>query len=811
MPFKFSLICFLFFICSLAKSYGQETKLDSISDNLHNYGLTHNNSKLFIHFDKNVYTNNDKVWFTGYLLNSVTDLSLYNTLYLSLINNQDSTVVLQQKFLLSEGFCFGGLTLPDSLLSNDYSFVANTNIKVNGKPDGEFVQPVTIISTTVNPLIAALSIFKNYDEVTKNGTVLLKALSSNNRFVADAEIKYSIGRNNQIVQKGSAKSSVIGELMINYPADQINLENNLLSVSVKKGNQIRYINIDLPVLKVKKYKVQFYPEGGHLVNDLWCRVGFEIKDEEGSAIRARAILFENKTAKDTIETNSSGLGTFLIKPALNQKYTVKLLQEDTDNATYDLPERLANGIIIRIGSAVVDNELVAKIESSSKEKIHILVHNFDQVFLQSTLNLNGKNIQSVRFKLDSIPLGLQAITILDSLFRPVAERIFFAHYNQLNRMEIKADKEEYLVREKINLKLKIIGKDDALVSGLVSVACVQANRVTLRNQLNIVDYAYLQYPLGSLPVNAQIFKSIDIDYLDAVLLIKGWRKYFWPAERQNTPDLNTLVSTYDFKGAITKNKKPLKTPVELNIYSNKSISTLSTDSIGHFNIPYSNILSSDANKAWLNLNSKSYFQYEVNVNDPQDEIKKYVKSKTYYPVLNKTRVLNDENRIYIPGGIKLEEVVVKGKKDKERMEFERNGYANKCGDYVCMYNILNCENHRNNQSNRAPVKGKTYARSDGEGTVFYTGCTVQELAPNITLLKTINLPKEFYLSDISNKNEPIDFPTVYWNYQVDINNNTETPLSFNTGDLTGKFKIIIQGVTENGIVYGEKEIVIKNP
>ena len=63
------------------------------------------------------------------------------------------------------------------------------------------------------------------------------------------------------------------------------------------------------------------------------------------------------------------------------------------------------------------------------------------------------------------------------------------------------------------------------------------------------------------------------------------------------------------------------------------------------------------------------------------------------------------------------------------------------------------------------------------------------------------------MSDINNKKEPINFSTVYWNYQIKTKG--DTSISFTTGDLTGPFKIIVQGVTDGGVVYGEKEIVVK--
>jgi len=92
--------------------------------------------------------------------------------------------------------------------------------------------------------------------------------------------------------------------------------------------------------------------------------------------------------------------------------------------------------------------------------------------------------------------------------------------------------------------------------------------------------------------------------------------------------------------------------------------------------------------------------------------------------------------------------------------------------------------------------------------VVYQGCTEDVSRSNLVILKGINLPKEFYISDVLNKNEPINFATVYWNYQVLVND--DTPLSFNTGDITGNFKIVVQGVTEKGVVYGEKEITVKS-
>ncbi|WP_316828403.1 hypothetical protein [Pedobacter miscanthi] len=803
--FRLILVCFiLFFVNAMA----QDAKLDSVALNINRYGLKTVQSNLFIHFDKSIYTNNDQVWFTGYLLKTITDLDQYHTLYLSLINNRDSSIVLQDKFLIDKGFAFGALTLPDSLPGGSYRFVANTNIKRNDKPAGEFVQPITIKSTTVNLLTASISIFKAYDEQSKNGTALLKVLSSDNRFVENAEIKYQIGRDKQTLLNGTAKSSVIGELMINYPADKITTDNNQLHVSIKKGKDTRYVKFNLPVINRSNYQIQFYPEGGYLVNNLISKVGFEIKDVEGSVIKAKGVLYENDTVVDTIQSNSTGIGSFSIRPLPSKKYYVKLFGDVKQERKHALPAALKNGAVLTAGTAISENDFRMHLEANSNKKVHVLVHNFSDVFLHTNLALAANKTQNIRFKLDSVPAGLNTVTILDSSYRPIAERIFFAHYDQLPRAELSTDKNEYGTRDQVSLKLNVLGKDKIQHPAMVSISCVQSNRVSANNSQNIADYFYLQQYLKPLPGHPMGLKYIDQDYINDVLLVKTWSRYKWPETRVEKPGKEEILSSFEYRGEITRRNKPLDKPIELTIIAGENLNFLNTDSMGKFNLPFPNLIVKESKTpVLLGMATAKYNLYKVKIDDPQDELKKYLVQQNLEQLHVKGDVLSENNQSLTSiTGTRLKEVMIIKKKD-ERIDFIKNSYANRCGDYVCMYNILNCPNHMSDPGNKIPVKGKVYNNEIGLATM-YSGCMEYESKPNVTILKGINLPKEFYASDIANKNEPINLATVYWNYQVLVNG--ETSLSFNTGDLTGQFKIIVQGVTDGGVVYGEQEIMVRN-
>ncbi|SDD86132.1 hypothetical protein [Pedobacter soli] len=799
------LIAFLLlFLCVSAKA--QDAKLDSVATNLSNYGLNQSQSGLYVHFDKNVYTNNDQVWFTAYLLKTITDMKQYHTLYLSLVNNKDSSVVLQQKFLIDKGCSFGALTLPDSLPGGAYRFVANTNLKVNGQPDGVFIQPITIKSTTITALNQSISVFKPYDEQTRKGTVLLRILTSDNRFVEDAQIRYQIGKGKQIMQTGTAKSSVIGELMIDYPADQITADNNELFVSIKKGKDTSYTRFSLPVRNASPYTVKFYPEGGYLVNGLVSKVGFEVKDAAGAALKAKAVLYADNEILDTIATNAMGLGAFMLQPQLTKKYTVRLLTEKGEKGIHELPGILNKGLVLTSGSAVANNDFKIRVEANIAAKVHLLVHNFSDIFLQTPLTLTAGSPQNVRFQLDSVPAGLQAVTVLDSNYKPLAERIFFAHYDQINTVNVAAGQQEYFTRDSVKLKLNITDRDKKPLVGMVSISCVQANRMLLANETNIVDYFYL-HNLKEFSANSFGLTYADIGYLDELLLIKGWRKYKWPEIQINPRDQDRQLSSLAYEGVITRKNKKLNMPMGLSTIAGTNLNFLNTDSLGHFSIPYSSLVVNEPRlSVWLTMSTSKFDQYELKINEPQSELKKYLRQQVYVLPNTKTGTINENNMsITSTAGIRLKDVIIKKVKD-ERTDFAKNAFANACGDYVCMYNILNCPNHFGNSGNKSPMKGEVYKIAGGTGSTVYQGCVGQEHKPNLVILRGINLPKEFYIADINNKNEPINFATVYWNYQVLING--ETPLKFNTGDITGKFKIIVQGVTDKGVVYGEQEITV---
>ena len=89
---RLSISIFLFTL-AMQHAFSQGSfSTDSIAWKMHLYELKHPSATLFVHFDKNVYTNNETVWFTGYLLKS-SQSALNHTLSVALLDNSDASVV----------------------------------------------------------------------------------------------------------------------------------------------------------------------------------------------------------------------------------------------------------------------------------------------------------------------------------------------------------------------------------------------------------------------------------------------------------------------------------------------------------------------------------------------------------------------------------------------------------------------------------------------------------------------------------------------------------------------------------------------
>jgi hypothetical protein len=807
MKMQATTLCFKLLVCFLLTLYfpisaiAQQTPAQTEIVTRLNLSREKNETPiLFIHFDKNIYAHNERVWFTGYLFNSM-DLNAYKTLSVALVKNDDRQVLLEDKFLMSNGVVLGSTAIPDTLTAGEYNFIAFTNRLINGKPNVLFTQRVTIKSTAVATYTASLNPLDTSATVSRQKVMLLVNFLNAEKQPETVPVSYYVGNSLKPILKGNLKTE-FGKYIFDIPSNLLSAGNNTLHVSIKHNNEVKDLNMELPFLK-KPATVKFYPEGGALVNNIQSNVGWEVTDYKGKPIKANGILYQDKKVIGNITTNSYGINRFLLKPAAGHRYYVKLVGINRKDTLYALPTALHDSPVLTIANAVVNDTLTAIVKTNYPQKLYIIGHDYRDIFFSSPIYVDARE-KRVKILLNDLPKGLTQITLIDSLGRPYAERLIFAHFDKKSKMEILTDSATYHARQKVTVKIKMNDFKSKLDSGLVSIACVQQNRLDIKNQKDIESYFYLHANLANLPLKENYLgeQKFDRQFLEDILLIKGWTKYKW-LDMINPPVADTAkFEDVFFKGNVTKKKKPVSKSLALMSFGNTK-RPISTNEKGEFELSYNDLITTP--DMWVNYVVKGApeFEYEVNLTDPYKVLNKKIADSLEIAKLNiveqpSTRELQLAGNEHT---IKIKEVQIKA-------TAIRKVYANACGDYICRFNIFNCPNHRYESDNVLPKVGRSYVRS-GYNTV-YLGCGATD---NKLALKGIYLPKRFYVEDVPawSPGEPLFLSTLYWKHLQKLRSDEYAEVSFYTGDITGDFKIVIQGVAGNDVTYGEKSFKVIAP
>jgi len=472
---KLKILCCLILIGSSKISFAQSAvgTTSTLAQHLQYYAAKKSNTLMFVHLDKTVYVNNENIWFTAYLLNCNTvELQRHQVLSVALIDNNDQQVAASRQFTLNNGIGSGNIAIPDSVPPGNYSFIAYTNLLKNGHPAAYFVQVITLKSATVPSFDAEIIIDTSYNQTPAIRAML--TVRAKSMPVDGAVINYYLGKDAHTRIKGKAKTNVLGMYDVLIPKSAVTSAQHMLEVQIKSAKETKTMHLDLPLPK-QLNNVRFYPEGGHLVNNIISRVGWEAKLPNGLPLKTQAVLLADNRIIDTIETDSYGMGEFYIMPMNHAVYQVKLLQNE---GTYTLPDAIINGIVTHMRNALVNDTLNLQIAGNFGGNLLILIHNYRRIFTTANLNISPKG-KLIKIALDGIPRGLNTVTILDSLQRPCAEQVFFAHYNQKPSVAISLGSNEYKTRQKVAVKIQLNDALGKAINGVVSVACAQDNRFEL--------------------------------------------------------------------------------------------------------------------------------------------------------------------------------------------------------------------------------------------------------------------------------------------------------------------------------------------
>jgi hypothetical protein len=278
--------------------------------------------------------------------------------------------------------------------------------------------------------------------------------------------------------------------------------------------------------------IQFFPEGGDMVEGVNSRVAFKANDQYGRPVTVKGVVQDSKGAViDSIRVVHDGMGSFNLIPQVGMNYTAKWKDEKGNSYTTALPASKTGGVTLQV--SMKGTKRVITIFSGSE-----LEDRFKQMHLIGTLN------SKIAFKTDvpvapagtvsrilpseNLPSGIITITLFDASWNAIAERICFIKNNDYSFQPSMEVKYWGLGRRKRN-EIEISVPDSlGMTSMSVSVTDAAIEKDTSEN---IISHFLLTSEIKGRVYNPSYYFSDNSEKtardLDLVMLTHGWRRFLW--------------------------------------------------------------------------------------------------------------------------------------------------------------------------------------------------------------------------------------------------------------------------------------------
>jgi TonB-dependent SusC/RagA subfamily outer membrane receptor len=283
--------------------------------------------------------------------------------------------------------------------------------------------------------------------------------------------------------------------------------------------------------------VQFFPEGGDMVNDIESVVAFKAINKSGNGVIVRGRIYdEDKNPVAEIHTRYDGMGTFSMIPGKGKKYHAVIVSDDGKEYKFNLPEALLNGVCMRIHNQPGTISLTVSANKPPTNdrvanEVIIIGQVRGKVYYNNIVNI-AEGPVSVDIKKNIFPTGIVQFTLFSGRVIPLAERLVFVNNSDFMRIGLQAydtltDRNERL----ICISLCTQDKYRKPLKSNVSLSVVYDPQEGSEMQENILSHflltsdlrGYIKNP-GYYLRNAMMGNTEDINLL---MLTHGWRKFDW--------------------------------------------------------------------------------------------------------------------------------------------------------------------------------------------------------------------------------------------------------------------------------------------
>lgn len=529
----------LFLLTLLAFIPKDRDPIEKIIGSLQKWTETNPQEKVYLHTDKPYYVVGDTIWFKAYtVIGDRHQLSaLSGALYIDLFNEADS-LTESLKLPLTAGMAKGSIVLADSIIKEgNYRIRAYTQWMRNAGPDYFYDKVFMVGNSFVNPL------YSKIDYTYGKEHVLIATLTYTDKIgkpFINKNVSYNLRKDFNSIAKGKGVTDENGELRVVLKKFKIeDLSVSHLSTRIELDDK-EFVLKTFPIkLKSEEVDVQFFPEGGTLVNGVKSRIAFKATGTDGLGVAIKGIVFDNSGIQ-VAEFNSQhlGMGYFTLTPVSGKSYQIKVIYPDGKSDVV----KLANATDMGYGFAVYNNTstdtILVKVHVSKSIFMHpdqqvvLIVQSGGTVQFVCDVPIN-KSTAVLEIPAKEFSSGIAQFTLMSMAGAPLNERLVFIQNNDQMDLNVSSSKKVYAKREKIEIDIASKDQNGNPLTSNLSVAVTHEDVVPVDE---IDEHTMFSQLLLSADIKGYIEKPNYYFYkpddktksdLDVLMMTQGYRRFLW--------------------------------------------------------------------------------------------------------------------------------------------------------------------------------------------------------------------------------------------------------------------------------------------
>jgi TonB-dependent SusC/RagA subfamily outer membrane receptor len=355
--------------------------------------------------------------------------------------------------------------------------------------------------------------------------------------LSSKEVSYEVVLDFRSIIKGKGITDSNGTLQLSFVNNQpFILKSGKILTNIRLSEKVS-ASKSFPVKTTsKETDVQFFPEGGDLIDGISTRVAFKALGSEGLGLPVSGYIADQNQNKLTeFKSEYAGMGSFKIKPSASNSYAAHLTFEDGSEKVIPLPKVKVKGYVLSVDN-LDPMELNIKISNNELQQadseLTLVAQSNGQVLFVSKNKMNS-SIFSSSIPKSRFPTGILQLTLFSPNNEPVAERLVFINHSDFLNIKLNSEKLEYQQREKVKLMLDVSDPKGKPTLGSFSISVIDETKVPFdeENETSIISNLLLSSDLkGFIEKPNYYFTDVNADkvkQLDNLLLTQGWRRFEW--------------------------------------------------------------------------------------------------------------------------------------------------------------------------------------------------------------------------------------------------------------------------------------------